>query len=182
MSQPPMFMDLQGDFFGLFGLQPVFRLDEAALDAAFRELQGQVHPDRYAHASDTEKRLSMQWATRVNEAYRTLRKPLSRARYLLSLRGVDVALESNTAMSTEFLMAQLEWREAVEDARQAGEARALEKLQGQLRLESRSLVDGLGVDLDDRHADQDAAESVRRMMFLEKLQQEIDDALEALES
>lgn len=177
-----MAVDLQQDFFALFGLKAAFRLDEPALDRAFRELQSQIHPDRYVQASDTEKRLSMQWATRVNEGYRILRQPLSRARYLLSLRGVDVGLESNTAMSPEFLMAQLEWREAVEEARESGRADTLDALRGRLRQEGRGFVDALGADLDDRHADLEAAETVRRMMFLEKLQQEIDDALEALES
>jgi molecular chaperone HscB len=99
-----MTTEVQRDFFGLFGLAPVFRLDEAALESAYREVQTQVHPDRYAHLSDTEKRVSMQWATRVNEAYRTLRTPLLRACYLLQLNGVDPGLETNTAMLPAFLM------------------------------------------------------------------------------
>lgn len=174
--------EVQRDYFSLFGLTPVFRLDEAALDSAYREVQAQVHPDRYAHLSDTEKRVSMQWATRINEAYRILRTPLLRACYLLELNGQDPALESNTAMSPAFLMEQLEWREAVEEARACEDVTELESLHRRLRQENRTLVSDLAVALDDRRAFEEAAELVRRMKFLEKLQHEIDDALEALES
>jgi molecular chaperone HscB len=177
-----MSVQAQRDFFGLFGLAPAFRLDEGALDSAYREVQAQVHPDRYAHLSDAEKRVSMQWATRVNEAYRTLRDPLARACYLLELNGVDPGLETNTAMSPAFLMEQLEWREAVAEARAGEDAAELESLHQRLRQEARALVGELAVALDERRAFEDAGELVRRMKFLEKLQQEIDDALEALES
>jgi molecular chaperone HscB len=172
----------QADFFGLFGLSPAFRLDESALDRAYREIQAQVHPDRYAHLSDTEKRISMQWATRVNEAYRTLRSPLLRACYLLELNGVAPGLETNTAMSPDFLMAQLEWREAIEEARAGEDVTELQSLQRRLGQESRSLVGELALALDKRQAFEEGAELVRRLKFLEKLRHEIDDALEALES
>jgi molecular chaperone HscB len=177
-----MTTEAQRDFFGLFGLAPAFRLDEDALDNAYREVQAQVHPDRYAHLSDTEKRVSMQWSTRVNEAYRTLRTPLLRACYLLELNGVDPGLETNTAMSPAFLMAQLEWREAVAEARAGEDVAELESLHQRLRQESRALIGELAAALDERRAFDEAAELVRRMKFLEKLQHEIDDALEALES
>lgn len=177
-----MAFDAQADFFSLFGLVPAFRLDEAALESAYREVQGRVHPDRYAHLSDTEKRLSMQWATRVNEAYRTLRAPLSRASYLLQLNDVDPGLHTNTAMSPEFLVAQMEWREAVEEARASGDAAELDDLHRRLRKEAGGLVNDLAAALDDRRAFDEASELVRRMMFLQKLQHEIDDALEALDS
>ena len=111
-----MSIDLTQDFFTLFGLHRRYAIDDAALEAAWHELQSQVHPDRHAHLSDVEKRLSMQWATRVNEGFRTLRQPLTRAQYLLELAGVDAGLETNTAMSPEFLMEQMEWREALDEA------------------------------------------------------------------
>ena len=87
-----MSIDLTQDYFALFGLPRRYALDEGALEAAWHELQGRVHPDRHAHLSDFEKRRSMQWATRVNEGFRVLRKPLARAQYLLELAGVDAAL------------------------------------------------------------------------------------------
>lgn len=177
-----MSIDLKQDFFGLFGLPRAFAIDEAKLDQAWHELQARVHPDRHAHLSDAEKRASMQWATRVNEGYRTLRKPLPRAQYLLELAGVDAGLETNTAMSPAFLMEQMEWREAVEEARQAGDVDALESLHVRLRAHAKEVMAGLGEDLDDKTDFDAAADTVRRLMFIEKLQHEIDDALEALET
>lgn len=177
-----MELDLQQDFFALFGLPRQFGIDQAALESAYLALQATVHPDRHAHLSDVEKRVAMQWATQVNEAFRTLSKPLPRARYLLELAGRDAELQSNTAMSPEFLMEQMEWREAVEDARGAADEEALESLRQRARGEGKSLLTALG-DCFDSAGDLDAAaDLVRRMMFLEKLQHEIEDALEALET
>ncbi|MCK2096686.1 Fe-S protein assembly co-chaperone HscB [Thauera aromatica] len=177
-----MSIDLTGDYFSLFGLPRRFALDEAALEAAWHALQTQVHPDRHAHLSDAEKRLSMQMATRVNEGFRTLRRPLDRAQYLLELAGVDAALETNTAMSPEFLMEQMEWREAVEEARDAAEAHELEELHRRLLHHAREVRSHLGSQLDDEHDYEAAADTVRRLMFIDKLQQEIDEALLALEN
>ncbi len=103
--------------FELLGLPVSYTVDAAALDDAYRELQGRVHPDRFASASEAERRVAMQWATRANEAYRTLRNPIDRARYLLGLKGFDTGEESNTSMPPDFLMQQMEWRESVEDGR-----------------------------------------------------------------
>lgn len=177
-----MSIDLAQDYFALLGLPRSFAVDETVLDHAWHELQSRVHPDRYAHLSDQEKRRSMQWATRVNEAYRTLKKPLPRAQYLLELAGVDAGLETNTAMSAEFLMEQMEWREAVEEARAAGAVDDLEQLHLRLRSHSREVMSALGRQLDDAPDLEGAADTVRRLMFIEKLQHEIDEALEALET
>ncbi|PTD98030.1 Fe-S protein assembly co-chaperone HscB [Pseudothauera lacus] len=176
-----MSIDLQQDYFALFGLPRRFDIDEGALEAAFHALQGEVHPDRHAHLPDADRRRAMQWATRVNEAFRTLRKPLARALYLLEVRGVDSGLETNTAMSAAFLMEQMEWREAVEEARAGGEVGELEHLHQRLRQHGRSVLAELQAQFaaDDLQA---AADTARRMMFIEKLQNDIDEALEALES
>ncbi len=98
--------------FELFGLPVRFAVDSAALDAAFRDVQGKVHPDKFVNASDAEKRVAMQWATRANEAYQTLKNPQKRAGYLCELNGAPLQVESNTAMPLAFLMQQMEWREA----------------------------------------------------------------------
>src|SRR5258705_13693228 len=103
--------------FELFGLSPRFQLDAVALERAYREIQARVHPDRFAHAGDAERRASLQWTTRGNEAYRTLKSPVQRGKHLLELHGVDVAFETNTAMPTEFLMQQMELREKLEEAK-----------------------------------------------------------------
>ncbi|MFN3984248.1 MAG: Fe-S protein assembly co-chaperone HscB [Rhodocyclaceae bacterium] len=177
-----MSVDLQKDFFALFGLPRRFEVDETILEAAFHELHARVHPDRHAHLADADKRRAMQWATRVNEAFSTLRKPLSRAQYLLTLSGVDAGLETNTAMSAEFLMEQMEWREAVEEARCARDGEALNQLYIRLNHHAREVFRELAAQFDVDGALDAAAETVRRLMFIEKLQHEIDDALEALET
>src|SRR5437879_13019459 len=114
--------------FDLFGLTPRFQLDAVALERAYREIQARVHPDRFAHAGDAERRASLQWTTRVNEAYRTLKDPLQRARHLLELRGVDVAFETNTAMPADFLVQQMALRESLEEDVEAKDAASLDSL------------------------------------------------------
>ncbi|MHB1373746.1 MAG: Fe-S protein assembly co-chaperone HscB [Thauera sp.] len=177
-----MSIDLTQDFFTLFGLPRRYALEDAALEAAWHTLQSQVHPDRHAHLSDVEKRRAMQWATRVNEGFRTLRQPLARAQYLLELAGVDACLGTNTAMSPEFLMEQMEWREAVEEARDAAEVSELEEMHRRLLAHAREVRSHLAAQLDDEHDYEAAADTVRRLMFIDKLQQEIDEALLALEN
>lgn len=174
-------MELTDDFFTLFGLPKCFRLDPGALDHRYREIQSQVHPDRFANAGEREKRLSMQWATRANEAYQTLKTPLERAKYLLHLAGHDIQAENNTAMPADFLFEQMEWREATAEARAGRDHHELENLFGRLREEMANRYEELAV-LVDETADLDkAADRVRRLMFLEKLLFEIDDALASLE-
>ena len=101
-------MDFNADHFSLFNLPRTFRLDASLLDQRYREIQAQVHPDKFAHAGAAEQRLSLQWAMRVNEAYQTLKRPLLRAQYLLKLAGNEIDAENNTAMPSEFLMEQME--------------------------------------------------------------------------
>ncbi len=177
-----MSIDIQQDYFALFDLPRRYRIDESVLEAAWHDLQTEIHPDRFAASPEAERRRAMQWASRVNEAFLTLRKPLLRARYLLELAGVDTGLETNTAMSPEFLMEQMEWREAVEEARVAGDIGELEQLHQRLCARSREAFGGLARMLDDERDYAAAADRVRQLMFVEKLRQEIDDALEALET
>src|SRR3954466_7562593 len=130
--------------FELFGLTPRFQLDAVALERAYREIQARVHPDRYAHAGDAERRASLQWTTRVNEAYRALKNPVQRASHLLELQGVDVAFETNTAMPADFLMEQMELREALAHATGAKDLGALEVLQKRIDTDKRELQGRLG--------------------------------------
>ena len=175
-------LDLHQDYFALFGLAPAFDIDVERLEQAYLEIQGRVHPDRFAHLPDSAKRMSMQWATYANEAFRTLKNPLTRGHYLLELRGVDPAFDTNTAMSAEFLLEQMEWREALGEAKDAADEDVLEELARRIRSSSKALVDELGRQLDVKVDLDAAADTVRRMKFLEKLQHEINDALTALES
>jgi len=177
-----MNLDFNQDFFALLEQPRSYRVDIAQLDKAYHELQSQVHPDRYAHSPDADRRLSMQWSTQVNEAYRTLKHPLQRARYLLKLAGVDTEHESNTAMPAAFLVEQMEWREAVAEARAAGDHHELEKLMLRLQHQASDIRDEIERDIDEAKNYAAAADALRRLMFVEKLEQEIDEALQALES
>ncbi len=171
-------MDFSRNHFDLLGLPARYALEAQELERGYREVQSQVHPDRFASGSEAERRVAMQWATRANEAYRTLRDPVSRARYLLALKGFDTGEESNTAMPPDFLMQQMEWREAAGEARASHDTGALERLRGELA-ESREEMLGLLARALDREANYDAGCSlVRKLRFLEKVEQEIDDALE----
>jgi molecular chaperone HscB len=164
--------------FDLLGLPLAYALDPVRLEASYRDLQSQVHPDRFAAGSEAERRVAMQWAARANEAYTTLRDPLRRARYLLGLRGFDTGEESNTAMPPDFLMQQMEWREAVSEARARRDRAALESTRANLRAERAQMLGQLERALD-RESNFDAGCSlVRKLRFLEKLDEEIDEALE----
>ena len=174
-------MDFSSDHFSLFNLPCNFRLDTSVLDQRFREAQAKVHPDKYVQAGETERRLSLQWATRVNEAYQTLKKPLARAQYLLKTRSHDVDAENNAAMPADFLMEQMEWREAVAEARTAREQNELEQLHYRVKQRMNARYEELGALLDDQQDYALAADRVRRLMFLEKLLFDIDDAMGALE-
>jgi molecular chaperone HscB len=174
--------DFSKNHFELFDLPQAYALDTQALDRAYREVQREVHPDRFVSASDAEKRLAAQWATQANEAYRTLKSPLNRGRYLLKLNGIDTEEERNTAMPLEFLMQQMEWRESVESAKAAKDEATLGSLTRQKRAEETSLFTLLRDQLSGGTNMLAAKETVRKLRFLEKLGEEIDIATETLES
>ena len=177
-----MNFDFSKNHFELFGIPPLYQIDPTQLEQAYRDIQSQIHPDKFAHLSDAERRLSMQWSTQANEAYQTLRQPVGRARYLLHLKGIDIHEETNTAMSPAFLMQQMEWREAIGEARAAKDASELEHLSGQLRSEIQAQQHQLADLLDIEKNYPRAAEIVRELKFMEKLREEINYALEALDA
>ena len=172
---------LTSSAFELFGLEPAFALDAEALERSYREIQARVHPDRFARAGDAERRASLQWTTRVNEAYRALRDPLRRASHLLELHGVDVAFETNTAMPPEFLMQQMELRESLEEAVGKKDAASLDALRRDLEQSKRMLEKQIGESIDARKDYAGAAGLVRKLMFLDRLGAEIDLAYGAVE-
>ena len=176
-----MTLNLTQNHFDLFGLPTAYAIDLALLDQTYRKLQAEVHPDRFAAAAPAEKLRSIQAATHVNEAYRTLKSPIARARYLLHLRGVDVQEETNTAMPATFLMQQMEWRESLEEATKVRDVEALEQLLRELRQAHSALEQVLNEALGHSHDYPLAAESVRKLRFFDKVREEIERALEALE-
>ncbi|CUI32600.1 Fe-S protein assembly co-chaperone HscB [Achromobacter xylosoxidans] len=162
------------DHFSLFGLPSRFDLDAQALESAWRTVAAQVHPDRFATASPAERRVAMQWAARANEAYRQLRDPLLRARYLCEQAGVDLQTESNTSMDTAFLMQQMTWREMMDDAR--NDAGVLAELRTELEDARQQMRAALTRLLDEQRDYAAAGLKVREWMFVEKLAQELAQA------
>lgn len=160
--------------FDLFHLPAQFELDLTQLDQAFREVQTQVHPDKFVGKSQAEQRVAMQWATRANEAYQTLKNPLKRASYLCELHGVSLETESNTAMPTEFLMQQMEWREALEES--GKNPTALLHLVKNVRNEQEQQIKKMAAQFVQEDF-QAAAQSIRQLMFLEKLSDELNESL-----
>src|SRR5262252_1788547 len=150
--------------FELFGLRPAYAVDRAALEQAYQDLQSLIHPDRHAHASDAERRASMQMTTRVNEAYRTLKDPVQRGKHLLELHGVDVAFETNTQMPTDFLLQQLEMREDLDASVQKKDFSFLEALKRKLSGQKFSLEALIGESIDARKDYNGAAGLVRKLM------------------
>ncbi|HEV2040851.1 MAG TPA: Fe-S protein assembly co-chaperone HscB [Casimicrobiaceae bacterium] len=166
-------IDFSQDYFALFGLPARYRFDPAELDAAYRKLQTEVHPDRFAAAGDDERRLALQSSSRVNEAYRALRSPLERAHYLLLLRGIDALAETDTALPTQFLEQQLECREAMAEAVARRDAGALTALQKSVEKAAAELERALAEQLDLPEIPAAAQVTLRKLKFLSKVAADI---------
>jgi len=171
-------VNLTDNDFVLFGLPEQFALDRADLDNRWRKLQASAHPDRFAAEGAAAKRLAMQWSVRINEAYRRLREPLSRASYLCELRGAPIDAERNTAMPAAFLMQQMSWREALDEAR--GDADALVALDVEVHRAEEELLHEVACLLDDEQTPRAAAERVRALMFMQKFRRDLGERLEAM--
>ena len=171
-------MNIDDDDFTLFGLPERFALDSALLEQRMRELQAQVHPDRFAAQGAAAQRIAMQWSVRVNEAYRRLKDPLQRGGYLCERRGVPIQAERNTAMPVEFLQQQLAWREALDEAAQPA---AVQALQAEVAEHERTLMARLQHQLDAAGDTPAAAQQLRALMFVARFRHEIEDRLEAVE-
>jgi molecular chaperone HscB len=166
------------NYFELFGLTPRFTIDQNSLEQSFRRLQAEMHPDRYAAGTEAEKRMALQQSSMLNDGYRTLRHASTRAEFLIHLFGKDSA---NSNVSSAFLMAQMEWREAIEEARGANDVHVLEDLSRRLRQAIIEQEKELAKTLDE-HADFNAAtQRVNELRFYEKLRVEIDTALDTLD-
>lgn len=170
-------MKLDVDDFELFGVPRRFEQDRAMLDAHWRALQAGVHPDRFVTEGAVARRVAMQWAVRVNEAYQRLKDPLKRAAYLCELAGFEIGAESNTAMPAEFLVQQLNWREALEDAKAVPDVL---KLQDEVAAYRRATLASLHHVLDEENDPAAAVESVRALMFVERFAHDIDQRLDQL--
>lgn len=170
-------MNLSDNDFVLFGLPETFALDRNELDARWRQLQDTAHPDRFTAEGGTSQRLAMQWSVRINEAYKRLRDPLSRAAYLCELRGAAVDAERNTAMPAAFLAQQMLWREALEEA---SDEQAVQALDVEVSRAGQALLAEIEQLLDHDQHTQQAAERVRSLMFLSKFRRDVADRLDTL--
>ena len=170
-------MNLQSDDFELFGVPRQFAQERSALDARWKDLQREAHPDRFAAQGAAAQRVAMQWSVRINEAYQRLKDPLKRAAYLCEMHGAPIRAEDNTAMPPAFLMQQMEWREALEEA---GTAAAIDALDDEVRLAQRAAQARCGDLLDARQDYPAAAQQVRSLMFIARFVQDIDRRREQL--
>lgn len=170
-------MKLQSSDFELFGVPARYAQDRSELDARWKDLQKQAHPDRFASEGAAAQRLAMQWSVRINEAYQRLKDPLKRAAYLCELRGAAIRAHDNTAMPSDFLMQQMAWRESLDEAEGA---QALESLLNDTAAARRAALAELERLLDQLDDVQSAAQLVRRLMFIERFAQEVEDRLDRI--
>jgi molecular chaperone HscB len=172
-----MNINLQSSDFELFGLPERFEQDRAAVDARWKELQREAHPDRFAAQGAAAQRIAMQWSVRINEAYQRLKEPIRRAAYLCELRGAPIAAESNTAMPAQFLIEQMQWREELDDAQ--GEA-DLDVLESQLNAARSEALERIRKLLDAENDPTGAARQVRALMFIERFGRDVEARMEQL--
>lgn len=171
-------MNLSSNDFELFGFPPQYRIERAELDARWKRLAAQVHPDRHLNGGAAAQSQAMQWALRVNEAYRRLRDPLTRGAYLCEQRGAPIQAESNTHMCLAFLGEQIAWREALDEA--VDEA-AIDGLQEQVKRRQQGLFETVARELDDAGGSPArAAEAVRSLMFVARFFKDIERRRDAL--
>ncbi len=170
-------MNLQSDDFELFGVPRRFAQERSALDARWKELQREAHPDRHAASGGAAQRQAMQWSVRINEAYQRIKDPMRRAAYLCELHGAPIRAEDNTAMPGDFLMQQMEWREALEEADSLAQVEALED---QVRQARRVALERCADLIDQQQDFAGAARQVRALMFIARFAPDIERRLEQL--
>jgi len=170
------------NYFELFGIPELYDIDLIELSDRFRKLQSAIHPDKYANASDVERRLSVQKSALINEAYLALKSPLERARYMLKLRGLDLSNDKNTNLAPDFLVQQMELREELEKVRQSKDPiSSLDRVSGEINRILERQKDSLSQFFAEKDCDLDKiADYVRRMQFICKLRQEVESLEEEL--
>ncbi|HEX7888538.1 MAG TPA: Fe-S protein assembly co-chaperone HscB [Ramlibacter sp.] len=170
-------MNLHYSDFELFGLPQRFAQDQGAIAERWKQLQREAHPDRFAAQGASAQRAALQWSVRINEAYQRLKDPLKRASYLCELLGAPIEAHSNTAMPPDFLMEQIEWREALDEAQAEDE---LEELSERVTQRRREMLAQIGQLLDLEADPPAAAQQVRALMFIERFAHDIESRLAQL--
>lgn len=170
-------MNLNDSDFELFAVPTTFAQDRAVLDARWKELQREAHPDRFAAQGSAAQRVAMQWSVRINEAYQRLKDPVRRASYLCELHGAPVDAENNTAMPGAFLMQQMEWREALDEVTDVSALEALQAEVDAARVRALSSLDWL---IDEKGDYPGAVGQVRALMFIERFAGDIEAKFDQL--
>jgi molecular chaperone HscB len=170
-------MNLQSTDFELFQLPVQFAQTRALIDARWKELQREAHPDKFAAQGAAAQRLAMQWSVRINEAYQRLKNPLKRASYLCELHGARINAENNTAMPPAFLIQQMEWREALEDATSLSQLEAIAE-ETSAAEQAQLAVIAQALDVQQDHAK--AANDVRSLMFIQRFATEVEARIDQL--
>jgi molecular chaperone HscB len=168
---------LQSNDFELFDVPMRFAQDRAVLDARWKELQREVHPDKFAAQGAAAQRIAMQWSVRINEAYQRLKDPMKRASYLCELHGAPIHAENNTAMPTDFLMQQMQWREALDEAKTVQDMEEIALQSNAVGYELLSQIERM---LDMGRDFAAAAQQVRSLMFIERFASEVDARIDQL--
>jgi molecular chaperone HscB len=171
-------VNLQSNDFELFALAQKFSQDRTVIDARWKELQREAHPDKFAAQGLSSQRIAMQWSVRINEAYQRLKDPLKRASYLCELNGAAVNSENNTAMPASFLLQQIEWREALDAAKTA---KNINEIELQANEYGRNLLQKTEHLIDVENNFKLAVEQVRALMFIERFALEVDARLDQLQ-
>ena len=170
-------MNLQSTDFELFGIPMRFAQNRASIDARWKELQREAHPDKFAAQGAAAQRVAMQWSVRINEAYQRLKNPLKRASYLCELHGAPINAENNTAMPVDFLMQQMAWREALDDAETVAD---MEEIASKSRSSGREQLSKIEHKLDVEQDFAAAAREIRSLMFIERFASEVDERIDQL--
>lgn len=170
-------MNIHSSDFELFDIPEQFAQERSQLDARWKQLQREAHPDKFAGQGAAAQRVAMQWSVRINEAYQRLKNPLKRASYLCELHGAPINAENNTAMPTEFLMQQMAWREALDEAETRQD---FDKIALQSSSFGRDMLLKIEHSLDVNKDFLAAALQVRSLMFVERFASEVDARIDQL--
>ncbi|MDB5830067.1 MAG: hscB [Variovorax sp.] len=170
-------MNLNDTDFELFAVSATFAQDRTALDARWKELQREAHPDRFAAQGAASQRLAMQWSVRINEAYQRLKDPIKRATYLCDQHGAPIDAETNTVMPPAFLMQQMEWRETLDGAT---EIHAVDALRTEVEAARASALSSLDSLIDEKGDYAAAAQQVRALMFIERFADDVESKADQL--
>lgn len=170
-------MAISQNYFALFGLPQCFAVDLVALSETYRALQKELHPDRYAHKAEREQLRAVQATAYLNDALATLKSPLKRAEYLLSLQGIDTDSRSTTIADGSFLMQQMLLREQLEEVQDAADPMdALDQLLEQVDNQDAELKRAMAAVVDSRDVveQHQALELLRKLQFFDKLRHQIE--------